>query len=369
MMTRTCMAALGLLIASGSSVQAKQPVPTELENEYKAECAVLNKQRVPGTGETIVGKDSWLVLGTELEYITFGRFWGPDARRANPNVPPDAADPLVAILDFNEQLKKRGIELIFMPVPTRPLVFPESVLGKEKLPNGTPPRLDTPELEFYELLRSKGIKVLDLMPVYLKERSGEHGTVFVPSESHWTGYGVAVAAREAAKEIRSEQWAKKVPKHEFVAKWTSLEVDGHILKSAQEHGAGQALKPDTVWVRVIKEKTAKGEESMAQSQPESPVVIMGDSNTFWWSREGGGLPEELAYELGYPVDLIFTPWGGATNARLNLMRRVHSDPTYLDKKKVVLWSFTSRGFVHTNDGWVVLPLNGVPPDTPGDKQK
>ena len=368
-MTRPLKAIVGVIAVSGSLAFAKEPVPTALENEFRTTCVALNKQRIPGTGETIVGKDSWLVLGTELDYITFGPFWGPDALRANPNTPPNAADPLAAILDFNAQLAKRGIELILMPVPTRPLVFPESVIGSEKLPRGTPPRLYTPELVFYNLLRSKGVKVIDLMPTFLAERSGEHGTAFVPSESHWTGYGVAIAAREVAREVRSHHWAKKVPKHELVAQWTSMEVDGHILKSAQEHGEGKTLKPDTVWVRVVKEKTAKGEQSLAQSQPDSPVVIVGDSNTFWWSREGGGLPEEMAYELGFPIDLIFTPWGGATNARLNLMRRIHTEPTYLDKKKVVLWCFTSRGFVHTNDGWSLLPLDGVPQESTQDKHK
>jgi hypothetical protein len=359
---RKLAASLVLLLAGASLLLAKELTVTALETEFKAECAALNKQRMPGTGETIIGKDSWLVLGTELDYLINGPFWGPDAARSNPNKP-GADDPLAAILDYDAQLKRHGIELIVMPVPTRVLVFPEAVLGKEKLPKGTPPRLHTPELQFYRLLRSKGVNVLDLMPVFLAERSSQYGTVFVPSESHWTGYGVALAAREVAKEIKSQHWAKKVPKHEFTAVWNSREINGHILKSAQEAG-DKTLKPDTVWTRVIQEKTAKGPQPIAQSQPDSPVVIIGDSNAFWWSLQGGGLPEELSYELGFPVEIVPTAQGGATNSRISLMRRIHSDPTYLAKKKVVLWCFTSRGFVHTGDGWSLVPLEGVPPETP-----
>jgi hypothetical protein len=358
-MIRRLMVILGVVVAGVSWGWAKSPSIKDLEAEFKAECDQLNHQRIKGTGETIVGKDSWLVLGTEMNYITFGPFWGPDALRSNPKKP-GAADPLAAILDFHAQLAKHGVELLLMPVPTRELVYPEAVLGADKLPKGVPPRLDPTEVEFYHLLRSKGINVLDLMPIFLAERYSEHGRIFVPSESHWTGYGIVVAAHAAAREIESRHWARKVPKAEFSAEWTSKEIDGHILKSAQEHGAAEDLKPDTIWIRVIKQKTAKGWEKFDWKQPDSPVVIIGDSNTFWWSREGGGLPEELSYELGFPVELVPTALGGATNARLNLMRRIQSEPTYLSRKKLLLWCFTSRGFVHTGDGWSLVPLDGAP---------
>ncbi len=46
---------------------------------------------------------------------------------------------------------------------------------------------------------------------------------------------------------------------------------------------------------------------------------------------------------------------GATPARVNLMRRVRGDPTYLGKKKVVIWCFTVREFTE-GSGWSKVPV-------------
>ena len=364
--TGWCAAAL--LGLGALAAPAAEPPQSALQREFIAACAAMNGQPVPGTTELHIGRDSWLVLGSELDYLTLGRFWGPDARRTNPDLAPANADPLAAVLDFDRQLKQRGIELIFMPVPTRIEVFPEAVLGKDKLPPGVPPRLFSAELEFYRLLRSRGVTVVDLTPVFLAKRRGEHGAVFVPSESHWTGYGAVVGAREAAKVIRSRPWYRKMPEHELSATWSSREHDGHILKSLREATGDATRKPDLMWLRQIQEKSGLGHKTLGIDQPDSPVVVIGDSNILWWTGQGAGLSQEIAFELGFPVDTIISSAGGATNSRINLARRAHAEPGYLERKKAVVWSFTTRGFVRTGDGWALIPLEAAPPaaGTKGD---
>src|SRR5437762_9982012 len=41
---------------------------------------------------------------------------------------PESADPIPAIVDFREQLKKRGIDLLLMPVPPKAAIYPEKIL-------------------------------------------------------------------------------------------------------------------------------------------------------------------------------------------------------------------------------------------------
>ena len=70
---------------------------------------------------------------------------------------------------------------------------------------------------------------------------------------------------------------------------------------------------------------------------------------------GAGLADQLALELGFPVDLIAVRGSGATPARINLFRRAQRDPDYWQDKKLVIWVFTAREFTHA-DGWRIVPI-------------
>jgi alginate O-acetyltransferase complex protein AlgJ len=73
---------------------------------------------------------------------------------------------------------------------------------------------------------------------------------------------------------------------------------------------------------------------------------------------GAGLPDQLGYELGFPVDLIAVRGSGATPARINLMRKARRDPDWLRGKKLVIWCFAAREFTES-DGWTKVPLTSA----------
>jgi hypothetical protein len=334
-----------------------------LEQQFRDRCKAMLAEKVKGTAEDVLGQEGWVVLATELSYASFGRFWGPDGAAANPNVSPGIADPVPAIVDFNRQLKAHGIRLIFMPVPTRPVIYPEAVLGKgafagfKKIPD-----LNSAQDEFYKLLRSQGVEVLDPTADFLAARDGAQGGVFIPSESHWTGYGVSLAVDHIAKELSNEKWLKTVPKQQFVMPgWSKLPWYGHIYKDIVEKGGQPQRSPDTVWLPTVRLKTGDSSKRLEMRNPESPVVIIGDSNTIWWKDQDGSLSQQLAGKLGFPIDVLSTVGGGATNTRLNFVRAIHSTPGYLDTKKVVIWCFTSRSFRMAVEGWRLIPLDKAPP--------
>jgi alginate O-acetyltransferase complex protein AlgJ len=62
--------------------------------------------------------------------------------------------------------------------------------------------------------------------------------------------------------------------------------------------------------------------------------------------EGAGLPDQLALEFGFPIDVVAVRGSGATPARRNLARRKDN----LAGKKLVIWCFTSREFTE-GEGW------------------
>ena len=68
------------------------------------------------------------------------------------------------------------------------------------------------------------------------------------------------------------------------------------------------------------------------------------------------LPQQLAFELGFPVDVMSAKGGGANETRLNLVRRARAEPVYLESKRAVIWCFSARAFTNTREGWIPIPL-------------
>lgn len=342
-----------------------------LEQEYKQRCKAMLTEKVKGTNDCVLGQEGWIVLTSELAYARLGRFWDTDPATMSPKADPSIVDPVTAIADFDRQLKARGIWLIFMPVPTRPVIYPEAILGREKLKDfkGTL-HLHSPQDEFYKVLRSKGVEVLDLTPHFLAAKSGEYGGVFTPSDSHWTPRGISVAVDQLAKALSKEKWLKSVPKQEFVIPgWSSRTWWGGIYKAIVEKGGQPTRPPDTVWLPTVRLKTPDGSKRIEFRNPESPIIIIGDSNTFWWKDQDAAFSQQLAGRMGFLVDLLSTADGGATNTRLNLVRTIHASPGYADNKKVVIWCFTSRAFGEQTGGWRLIPLDQAPPPEPTPKPK
>ena len=67
---------------------------------------------------------------------------------------------------------------------------------------------------------------------------------------------------------------------------------------------------------------------------------------------GAGLPDQLALELGFAVDLVGVRGSGATPARINLARRKDG----LAGKKLVVWTFGARELSEAAQGWAKVPV-------------
>ena len=328
-----------------------------LELEYRSTCAVMATQQVAKTKKIVIGRDGWVLVDGELEYLAAGSFIGDSAPAANPTTPPEYADPIPAILDFHRQLAERGIDLFVVPVPVRPAIYPEAVLGSERFADRKAiPNLDSPLRELVSELRKHGVQVIDLAPRFLKaRRRPKRGPLYLHSETHWTPYGVSLAARAVAAEIRDNPWYEGVVKLKLSQRWVEKTWTGGAYR-ALEKATGIAHDPIPVQTRRIIVKTASGSERLEMRHPDSPVVVMGDSNTVWWKRFQSSLPHQLAFELGFPIDVLSTKGGGANDTRLNLVRHARSEPSYLESKKVVVWCFSARAFTNTREGWIPIPL-------------
>jgi len=296
-------------------------------------------------GRTVVkGRDGWLFLVSELRHLAAGQFWGEAAETAGRAKRADARDPRPAILDFHQALAAAGVELILVPVPAKAAVYPRYLPGEPGAGSGDRP--DPHHREFYSLLRGEGVKVVDLTGPFREGPDPERGPYYCRRDSHWSGTGCVKAAELIAAEVRP--LLPRVAGRTYPAEWKEIEIDGDLSRMLGDPG----LAPETLAVREVEGETI---------DPASPLLVLGDSHTLVFHAggdmhaRGAGLADQLARELGRPVELIGVRGSGATPARLDLYRRARGEPEYWKDKRAVVWVFSAREFTES-DGWRLVPI-------------
>jgi hypothetical protein len=321
-------------------------IQQKLGSEFAKRFQAAEKQ---GT-HAIVGADGWLFLPGELRFLSVGKFWGEDAPKVSRAQKPEQADPLPAILNFRDQLKQRGIELLLVPVPPKAAIYPEEIL-----PDFNAGRDDAASYlhRFYDELRGHGVEVLDLSGSFIEKREGEHGAVFCKTDTHWSGAGCVLAAQAIAEKVRN-RLGLPVGRDKYSIEWKQIEINGDLAKLLSSKSQKPAA--EKIQVRTVTDK-ATGKH--VQSDPNSPLLLLGDSHTLVYHEfhaEAAGLADQIAEILGFAPDWLGTRGSGATTVRLGLYRRSHRDTSYLSKKKMIIWCFAAREFTEA-DAWAQLPVS------------
>jgi alginate O-acetyltransferase complex protein AlgJ len=268
----------------------------------------------------VAGTDGWLFLTAELRHLGVGKFWGDAASAVSRATSPDKADPLPAILDFHQQLRATGVELWIVPVPPKALMNPER-LGALATVRGHHPAYD----DFYALLRKEGITVVDLRDAW-KQHNG--ADLYCRTDSHWSGQGIVSAARVLAERIKTNGWHTATARTSFVAETREVSFTGDLARGGDQEALSVQFTGTSEGNRLSPVAPADG----------SPVLLLGDSHNLVFHSggdmhaRGAGLPDQLGYELGFPVDLIAVRGSGATPARINLMRKARRDPDWRGSK-------------------------------------
>lgn len=331
---------------------AKGENQTDMPGLFRRTCVDLADQAAKTGSIAIAGKDNWLFLSSELRHLGAGQFWGEGAARVSRATSPEAVDPLPIIIDFNDQLKKIGVELIFVPVPPKAVVYPEMLPNFTNL-NETV-RLDKTLQEFYALLRSKSVRVLDLTGFFLQNRNHPQGPLYCREDSHWSGNGCVLAAGKIAAELRPILGDNPAQRQSFTSAWQTIEINGDLRQALN----GKNIPREKIRIRKI---VKFGSDESVEPVAESGIVLLGDSHNLIFHAgddmlcQDAGLPDQLAFELGVHVELVAVRGSGATPARVNLMRRVRQKQNYWSGKKCVIWCFSAREFTES-DGWRKVPV-------------
>ena len=281
---------------------------------------------------SVLGADGWMFLDKELRHLGSPKFW------ADPGGPDLPGDPIPAILDFKQQLDKAGVDLLVVPVPAKASIYPE----KRSPP--APPEAGAMDREFYKALESRGIKVLDLTDTFLAAR--DTVPLYCRQDSHWSPEGIRIAAMEIASRLRDLPWVKGHPKIPMTSQVLPLAITGNLALP------GDA--PETLNIRRVSEA---GSGQPVLPSKTSPIILLGDSHNLIFHAggdmlaTGAGLPDQLALELGFPVDVVAVRGSGATPARRNLARRKDN----LAGRQIVLWCFATSEFTE-GQGWAKVQV-------------
>ena len=279
--------------------------------------------------------------------VIFGEMWQRKVSRASN---PEYADPLPAILDFKKQLDTVGIKLIFVPIPAKATIYPEMISE-----HTTTKRTDKQLQEFYEILRKHGVDVLDLTDLFLENRNTNSNPLYCKQDTHWSGQACVLAAKAIATHIGTPSWLDEIPKRKALLEARTVEITGDLWRKL----GNTDLPKEQLQLTFVKTDG----EALTSTQPfgrswrDSPVVLLGDSHNLVFHAgsgmhaQGAGLPDHLAYQLGFSVDVVAVRGSGATPSRLNLFRRQDN----MKGKRIVVWCLSVREFTE-GQGWRKVPV-------------
>jgi hypothetical protein len=287
--------------------------------------------------KAVIGKDGWL-------------FYRPDVRYLLEPIE-EGADPLPTILDFRDQLQRRGIQLIVLPVPGKPSVYPDQLRDGAVTGRG---RTDGHTQQLIAGLRSAGVETIDLLDFFLQLREREnqaHNSYYLKRDTHWSGQAARQAAEIVANRIQVRGWAPN-RRVSYVSRQIPVQRSGDVLRMINIPQLEGRFTPETIVCDQVREE-ATG--ALYKDDPNSPLLILGDSFLRMYQKDeplAAGFVAHLARSLGSPVSSIVNDGGASTLVRQELARKSEM----LKGKTLVVWEFVERDIRFGAEGWKKIAL-------------
>lgn len=305
-----------------------------------------------GNEKAFVGRNGWLFYEPSVRYLTGPGFLDPvqlrkRSRSGAEYSGPVQPDPVRAVIDFRDQLRKRGVELVVVPVPVKAAVHPEGLSSRF---SDNPAVLQNASYSsFVSGLEREGVFVFD--PSSLLAGIRKNGPVFLKTDTHWRPEAMQAAAAGIAGFIRE----KLPPLPEASLKPSPLsmqEIDnlGDIAVMLKLPQGQDVFARETVSVLPVKDADT--------GSPD--VLLLGDSFANIYSEgqmgwgEDSGFGEHLALALQRPVERIVRNDAGAFATREKLAQDMLRGRDVLDGKRILVWEFAARELAVGN--WKIIDL-------------
>ena len=326
---------------------------TAWNNEVATLQEVLKKRLadMPEGSKAIAGRDGYLFFRRSMEYLRGGDLGKQKGDR----------NPIPVIVEFKRVLAARGVDFLFVPVPTKEEIFPDEIAAPgQPSPAGLAGQVVNPfERKFLLDLADHGVETVDLLAPLLaarkaddaksdaKSKEAKSEPLYQAQDTHWTARGLALAATLVAERIKRYPWYSRIAAHRRALTTKDASFSRHGDLHARLPEAERAtFAPETL----VGHQVVNPDGTLYEDDPDSPIVILGDSFTGVYELmdcEHAGVSAHIAKEIGYPVDLLMS-YGGGPNVREKLVRRG------LDKlagKKLIVWMMTARDLYDYAEGW------------------
>jgi len=294
----------------------------------------------PAALKGLIGKDDFLFFRGDLEYLVSG-----DLREQ-----PDGRDPYPAIVDFNQQLEARSIDLLLVLIPTKAEVYPEKL--SDHAPASAMPYVAPYCRKLLGELAAAGVVIVDLLPAFIEQRDAGGELLYMPQDTHWTHRGLRLAAQIIAERVRQYPWyqATGPQRITYSVKEVSVTRMGDICEMLTDQEK-LACRP----MQLEAQQVVAPDGTLYVDDPESPIVMLGDSFTGVFHFEDcqhAGLSAHVAKELGLPIDLIMAQ-GSGPRIRGQLARRGHDA---IASKALIIWTVVARDLYNYWAPWEVIKL-------------
>ena len=312
-----------------------------------------------GNEKAYCGRRPWLFYRPEIECLTGAGFLEPRqmARRiagATEWRAPPQPDPVKAILHFRDQLAQRGIALIVVPAPIKPMIHPERfVRAYEDCPV---PLANASHAHFVSDLRKAGVPVFDIAQelVNLKRQTGD--PQYLATDTHWRPAAMEHAVRQLADFIAKNTPLPPAPDPGLTSRPATVSHHGDIALMLKLPAGQTAYPQETVSLR----QALAPNGNLWRPNSSADVLVLGDSfcniyslESLGWG-ESAGFIEQLSMELKRPLDCIALNDNGAFATRLLLSRELGRGRDRLAGKRLVIYQFAAREL--TEGDWKLTDL-------------
>jgi hypothetical protein len=317
-----------------------------------------------GNKLAVVGQDGWLYYMPGVAHVGGPGFLERSVQRSREKDALDAghevihANPLPAILAFQQALAQRGIRLVLLPMPDKAALEPGPLHGRS---GRAEPAQNVDYDRFLTQLQEAGVAVLDARRSVGTDAAER---LFLTQDTHFAPRYMERIARDLSALVSGLNVLPPLadpPALRAVSQPASRVGDlVDMLKLTEEQ---QVFRPQSVLVNQVQDANGTPWEPDAAGD----VLLMGDSFTNIFTLEGmgwgsaAGLAPQLALALGRPLDVIAQNDSGAFATRQALSRELVAGQDRLAGKRVVIWEFAARELSVGN--WKPLEFPIPPPGT------
>jgi hypothetical protein len=320
-----------------------------------------------GNKLAVAARDGWLYYTPGVLHVGGPGFLEPAVQEAREREAFDsedelklAANPLPAILAFQQALSQRGIHLVLLPMPDKSSLEPGPLTGK----SGRSAWAFNIDYErFLADVRRSGVSVLDARE---SAPEGEQAPLYLRQDTHFTPAFMERIASDLAKLVQAVGALPPVEKTPLQVAEQRVERVGDLVDMLELPEDQEYFLPQSVLIHQVQD--AKGEPW--EPSDTADVLLLGDSFTNIFSMEGmgwgasAGLGPQLSLALRRPVDVIAQNDSGAFATRQSLSRELAAGQDRLAGKRVVVWEFAAREL--SVGDWKPLTFPTPPPQAPSE---